>query len=395
MRKTLLALALFAGRAASAEPAHLSNEVRNFVSVDAPMIALTHVRIIDGTGGASREDQTIVIAGSVIRAIGLSATLKPPAGALVLDKQGETALPGLVGMHDHLFYATFDDNDLMHEIPVSATRLYLASGVTTIRTAGSVNPSLDLAIKRRIDDGRMAGPKIHVTGPYLDGKAGMGGPQMLALTTKAQVVRTVNFWADEGVTSFKIYMDLPRDLAAVAVETAHKRGIKVTGHLGAFTFHDAIALGIDNIEHGLCTVTDFDSGKTTAQCPDDTNGHMASLATLDLEAPKVKALIAELVQHHVALTSTLAVYESKQPGDAGFEPREAIHIATQNGASFLGEDAHTGTLAVGKHADLFLVRGNPAANIKDIEKVDVVFKDGVGYDSEKLIQSVRGAVGYR
>jgi len=81
--------------------------------------------------------------------------------------------------------------------------------------------------------------------------------------------------------------------------------------------------------------------------------------------------------------------------EAGFTPVDAIKIASFNGAKFLGEDARIGSIAVGKQADLMLVRGNPAANISEIEKVEIVFKDGVGYDSEKLIQSVQGLVGIR
>jgi hypothetical protein len=81
--------------------------------------------------------------------------------------------------------------------------------------------------------------------------------------------------------------------------------------------------------------------------------------------------------------------------EAGFTPLEAIHIATSNGAEFLGELDKIGTLAPGKSADLVVLQGDPSANIKDIEKVEMVFKDGVGYDSAKLIDSVRGTVGLR
>ena len=81
--------------------------------------------------------------------------------------------------------------------------------------------------------------------------------------------------------------------------------------------------------------------------------------------------------------------------EAGFTPVEAIKIASFNGAKFLGEDARIGSIAVGKQADLMIVKGNPALKITDIENVEIVFKDGVGYDSEKLIQSVQGLVGIR
>ena len=81
--------------------------------------------------------------------------------------------------------------------------------------------------------------------------------------------------------------------------------------------------------------------------------------------------------------------------EAGFTPLEAIHIATQNGARYLGVENQVGTIAPGKAADLVVVKGDPGKNIADIENVEIVFKDGVGYDPEKLIQSVRGLVGIR
>jgi hypothetical protein len=81
--------------------------------------------------------------------------------------------------------------------------------------------------------------------------------------------------------------------------------------------------------------------------------------------------------------------------EAGFTPLEAIHIATSNGAEFLGELDKIGTLAAGKAADIVVIQGDPSAKIKDIEKVELVFKDGVGYDSAKLIESAKGQVGLR
>jgi imidazolonepropionase-like amidohydrolase len=401
-----------------------------------------------------------------------------PQGAHVVDGKGRTALPGLVGMHDHLFYAQFD-GDLLHDAPITAPRLYLAAGVTTIRTAGSINPYLDLGVKRRVDDGRMPGPTIYVTGPYLQGN-GAFTPQMPELQTSEEVVRTVDYWASEGVTSFKLYAQLPRALAKAAIDAAHRHGLKVTAHLCAVTFEEAVSLGIDNIEHGLPTITDFDVNKKPDTCP-DFQGHLATVAALDPRSAAVQKLIHDMVAHKVALTSTLAVYESHVPGraaqlrgrvaealaptaiaaamrsqlwvdepndafkwyrqwvpvlhnemkferefvragglllagadptgdggvvpgfadqrevellvDAGFTTVDAIRIATQNGATFLGEAERIGSIRVGKHADIIVVRGDPAERIADIENVEVVFKDGVGFDAEKLVRSVRGQVG--
>jgi hypothetical protein len=320
---------------------------------------------------------------------------------------------------------------------------------------------------------------MHVTAPYLEGR-GSFTPVMHELKDADDARRMVNYWADAGATSFKAYMNITRDELRAVVEEAHKRGLKVTGHLCSIGFREAAEIGIDNLEHGLFADSEFVADKKPDQCP---GGVSASLRALDMNGPAVQETIRTLVQKNVAITSTLPVFEAnapltqsgigaasallnprvlnvmstdarvrylqnraRVPGDspaaelirkamaferafvkagglliagldptgnggivagfgdhrqvellveAGFTPAEAIQIATLNGAKFLGEDARIGSIAPGKQADLMIVKGNPAANISDIEKIEIVFKDGVGYDSEKLIQSVQGLVGIR
>jgi imidazolonepropionase-like amidohydrolase len=454
-------------------------ERQQFIRTEAPVIVLAHVRVIDGTGAAPLEDQTIVISAGKIQSITSSINAKPPAGAQVLELKGYSVLPGLVGMHDHMFFPMGGSPPMYSNMGSSFPRLYLALGVTTIRTTGSVAPFTDLEIKRLIDTGRMVGPKMHVTAPYLEG-AGSFTPVMHELTGPDDARRMVNFWADQGATSFKAYMNITRDELRAAVEEAHKRGLKVTGHLCSIGYREAAAIGIDNLEHGLLPDSEFVTGKQPDKCPAGVN---ASLRSLDLNSAAVSETIRTLVAKNVAVTSTLPVFEAGAPltqtgigaasavlnprvlsvmntdarvrylsararipadsptallvrksmdferafvaagglllagldptgnggivagfGDlrevellveAGFTPVEAIRIASFNGAKFLGEEARIGSIAPGKQADLMVVNGNPAANIADIEKVELVFKDGVGYDSEKLIQSVQGLVGIR
>lgn len=156
----------------------LSPVVRQFVKVESPVIALTHVRVIDGTGSPVRENQTIVISGDKIQAIGDSSAMTIPSGAKVLELAGYTVIPGLVGVHDHMFYPRPINlagrrvrGELQFEQQSSFTfpRLYLAAGVTSLRTTASVEPYADLNLKAWIDAGKIPGPKLHVTGPYLEG----------------------------------------------------------------------------------------------------------------------------------------------------------------------------------------------------------------------------------
>lgn len=462
-----------------------------FVVVNSPVSALTSVRVIDGTGADPLEDQTILISDGKIAAVGDNGTVDIPEGVEPLDLPGYSVLPGFVGMHDHMFYpmggspATPNDPPQQAQMSFSFSRLYLAHGVTTIRTTGSIAPYADLELKLRIDKGEMIGPKIHVTGPYLEGQ-GTWVAMAHQLTGPDDARQMVNFWADQGATSFKVYNYLTRAELEAIVDEAHARGLKVTGHLCSITYREASEIGIDNLEHGLHAATDFMPNKQPDECPPE--GNTISLLNLDMNSPEVAELIRILVENDVALTSTLAIWEAGAPltdsgfGDgsavmnpkklstmaphaiehflaerdglnnlapqevaaykvlydnhmeferafveagghlmvgsdttgnggivagfdnlravellvvAGFTPLEAIQIATLNGAEFLGEDDSIGSIEVGKQADLMVVNGNPAENIRDLEMVQLVFKDGIGWNSQKLIDSVQGMVGIR
>jgi|HubBroStandDraft_6_1064221.scaffolds.fasta_scaffold83319_2 imidazolonepropionase-like amidohydrolase len=481
MRKFAFVLCcLTAGGLASAQT--ISPEVRTFVRVDAPVVVLTHIRVIDGTGAAALEDQSVVLANGKIASIGDAASASVAKDAQIMDMNGYSVIPGLVGMHDHLFYPV--GNGVYGEMAFSFPRLYLAAGVTTIRPTGSLETYTDLELKKEIDKGNSPGPKIHVTGPYLEGK-GSWALQMHQLTGPEDATRTVNYWLDEGVDNFKAYNFITSAELGAAIIAAHKRGAKVTGHLCSIGFREAAALGIDDLEHGLLVDTEFFPGKKQDECPkkpDDLDFY----SKLDVQTGPVHDMILDLVRHHVAVTSTLPVFEVFLPGrptiqprlldalspearvaflsnkvnatdrntlrhrygsdispfpaafkkemeferafvqaggvllagldptgiggviagfgdqrevellvEEGFTPAEAIHIATENGAEFLGDGDRIGTITAGKQADLVVIKGDPSRKIEDIENVEIVFKDGIGYDSAKLIESVRGTVGSR
>src|SRR5882762_8776145 len=283
--------------------AALSPAVQAFVKIDKPAVAITRVRVIDGTGAPPREDQTMVISGGKIAAVGPSASTPVPQGALVLQREGGTVLPGLVGMHDHLFYPA--GGGIFHAMPRSFPRLYLAAGVTTIRTTGSIEPYTDLEVKKEIDAGKQPGPRVFVTGPYLEGR-GSFTPQMHAIEDPDDARRTVEFWAGQGATSFKAYNFLTRAELGAAIQAAHAKGLKVTGHLCSIGFREAAALGIDDLEHGLVVDTEFFSGKKSAECPEQND----SLEKLDVNSATAQGMIRDLVAHHVAVTSTLPVFET-------------------------------------------------------------------------------------
>lgn len=333
-----LVAALFAATLATAAPAAPvlappatpGAAVRPFVRVPAGRTALTHVRIVDGTGAPAQEDRTLLLDGANIVAVIPGWWQLPCCGYTAIDLTGHTVLPGLVGMHDHLYYIATPDLDsdghsqpplVVPQMTFSAPRLYLAAGVTTIRTTGSVEPYADLNLKTQIDTGALPGPHLDVTAPYLEG-AGSPFIQMHQLTGPADARATVAFWAAQGATSFKAYMNITRAELAAAIGEAHRRGLKVTGHLCSVTYPEAAALGIDDLEHGFWVNTQLDPGKRPDVCP-DTDG----APTLDAMTPDSAAgrdLIALLVRRRVAVTSTLPVFE---PAAADYAPLSAAALA--------------------------------------------------------------------
>jgi len=322
-----------------------SAEVKKFIAHDDPAIALTHVRVIDGTGAPAQEDRTIVLRNGRIESVGDGAV---PTDARVIDLAGRSVIPGLVGMHNHLMYTAsinLDEDDkipppgfLVTELAFSAPRLYLASGVTTMRTTGSIEPYTDLNIRRLIDDGRMPGPHIDVTGPYLEGVDSFF-PQMSALKTPDQAAKTVAFWTSQGATSFKAYMNIAADVLGAAIKEAHKHGVKVTGHLCSVDWRQAAALGIDDLEHGpVYTDSEFVNDRKKDVCP-QIPAIVASWEKLDVDSAPVKALIDDLVKRHVAVTSTLPVFEAGITTRRVLSQRQAQMLSAESLRSYLAARA--------------------------------------------------------
>jgi imidazolonepropionase-like amidohydrolase len=446
------------------------NSGRTFVQLTAPVIAMTHARVIDGTGRPARDDQTLIIRDGKIAAIGRSGAVEIPKGARVRDLTGRTVLPGLVGMHEHLFYQIERPGatPLIATAPGAFAKLYLAAGVTTIRTAGTADFDSDLRIRQQIEIGAQPGPEIDVTGPYVNAVGDRPSPET--------IVREVERAADLGATSLTANTTLRSSELKAAIGAAHKRGLRITGHLCAVGYREAAALGIDNIERGIIFDTDLYSGKQQDRCPNDRD-LFADVVHMSVADAAIQRTIGDLVHHGVAITSTLAVIESytgrdhvidpripvllssrlrepyraglkrwSNPNDdrarswaqllrlemeferafvaaggrlmagvdptgwggtiagsgdqrelellveAGFTPEAAIRVATLNGAGFLHKH-EIGTIDRAQQADVVFVRGDPSRHIGDVRNVEMVMKDGVGYDPAALTDSASGSIG--
>ncbi len=463
-----LAAGLPSGARAQEEP------MESFIAVQAPTVALTNVKVIDGTGGPARDGQTIVIRDGRIADIGPAEEVADRIrNARVLDLAGHTVIPGLIGLHNHSYYT--GGNGRAAQLSFSGSRLYLASGVTTIRTTGARAPYEEINLKRAIDEGRAIGPNMFTTGPYLTGQE--GSRTMAQLEGPEQARRLVRYWAEEGVPWFKAYTWISREELGAAIDEAHRHGVKVTAHLCSVGYREAVALGIDNLEHGLLANSEYFPGKEPDDCP---SGFRNGYADLDVNSEEVRETFRMMIENDVAMTSTLAVYEISVPGrgpidervydilapeiatevreiadlrrnatldsgigihpdvyrkaleyehafvraggtlaagvdptgygaappgygdqknyelllEAGFTPAEVVRIMSANGARVLGIDDETGTIEVGKVADLVVLEGDPEAD-RHIRETRIVFKGGVGWDAPKLIESIRGIVGIR
>ena len=441
----------------------------DFIAIPQGTVALTHAKVIDGTGAPAMTDQTIVIEGDRITAVGPSSSVQIPSGARVVDVSGKTVIPGLVGLHNHSYYT--GGNGRAAQLSFSGSRLYLASGVTTIRTTGAQQPYAELNLQREIEAGRVIGPTMFATGPYLTGE--QGSQTMTRLEGPDQARRVVRYWAEEGISWFKAYTWISRAELGAAIEEAHANGVKVTAHLCSVGYREAVALGIDNLEHGLFANSEYDPDKRPDECPP---GFRSGYEDLDVHGPEVQATFRDMIDNDVAMTSTLVVYEisvadrppidervydvlapeiaeevraiavarragqgaidpavfakameyerafvdaggllaagvdptgygAAPPGlgdqrnyelllEAGFSSSEVVQIMSLNGARVLGIDDEVGSVEVGKVADLVVIDADLEV-VGNLHATEVVFRHGVGWDSPKLIESIRGIVGVR
>ena len=256
----------------------LSPEVRDrYARVSGPAFVLRDVTLVDGTGAPPLRGASVAVEDGRITQVG--AEVDVPPGAEILAYPGHTLVPGLVGLHDHMYYTAAGGRAA--QLSFTGPRLYLGSGVTTIRTTGSRAPYAEINMKAEIEAGRMAGPRIHITAPYITG--GTGNTGMTLLDSPEQARRFVAYWSEEGATWLKAYTNIRRAEMAAVIDEAHRRGVRVTGHICSISFSEAVGLGIDNIEHGLLTNTDYHPGKQPDGCP---QGNRAVVAGLDVQGPR-------------------------------------------------------------------------------------------------------------
>lgn len=452
----------------------LSKQVTDFIEVQDSIIVIKNVTIIDGTGAAVKYNQDILVQNKRITALGNTGEIKVPKNVRIIDATGKTVIPGLIMMHEHLFHAKpFNGSYKAVHMTNTFPQLYLAGGVTTMRTAGSIEANADLNIKNSIEQGKRLGPNIDVSTPHIEreGRVGDYIAQLQSLYGGENIENWLNYWFDKGITSVKVYNNFTKEDLREIIKVSHGRNIKVTGHLCSITYQEAAEMGIDNLEHSFMASTDFVSDKPENECVSGSQ----SLTNLDENDPKLLDLMNFLIEKNVTLTYTPNVFEPFTdreviPGgggvalapylleqmqtiynqsinterdslrlisfkkemkrvmkfhsmggkiivgtdptatgktiagyanqrlielliETGFTIEEAIKLATLNGAAYLGIENETGTIEAGKVADLILIDGDLSIDISNIRKMEIVFKNGVGYNSKKIFDSVKGRIG--
>ncbi|PZR13807.1 MAG: amidohydrolase [Flavobacterium psychrophilum] len=287
-----------------------SDETKKYIEYSDDIIVFKNGLLIDGKGNAAKPQQTVIIRHGKIDWIGDDTKAIIPKDAGIIDLNGKAIMPGLVMLHEHMYISASSRAPRyanLKQLPFTFPRLYLAAGATTIRTCGSIEPYSDIRIKKDIDLGLMPGPSIELTAPYVQGKESVF-PQMKENKTPVEAAAFVNYWADQGFTSFKAYMGIDKPTLKAAITEAKKRKLKFTGHLDAVTYREAAELGIDNLEHGFMASTDFVIGKKENEQPAPGSG-IKALGNLNIQSDSVKQLMQFLIDKKVGITSSLSVFE--------------------------------------------------------------------------------------
>jgi imidazolonepropionase-like amidohydrolase len=263
--------------------------------------AIRNAKVIDGTGAPARTGCTVLVVGERIAAVGPG--VRVPEGANVVDGTGMTVLPGMFDTHGHCF--TVDGKDQYEAYPL----LFLAGGVTTTFSPGEMDADAAFALRERLAKGEQDGARLLSAGPYFEkGKSDLDW--LLGYSDEADAMARLAKYGPR-MDGLKLLMQVTDAEAAAIIADAHKRGIRVTGHLDSITARRAIELGIDRLEHGLFAMSDFSPG--TRPWGEKFRG----LADLDLQSHPVQELIDLIVARRVALSATTASFEEFAPG---YEP---------------------------------------------------------------------------
>ena len=405
----------------------------------AGVTALRCGRLIDGKRAEPIENAVVIVEGERIKEAG--AGLAVPAGARVVDLGRGTCLPGLIDNHTHILLqgditsADYDDQLLKESIPYRtiratvAARTALEHGFTAMRdleTEGAMYADVD--VKTAINRGVIPGPRMFVstralaptgTYPLLGYSWELRVPEGVQIVDGADNVRhAVREQVKYGADWIKYYSDrryfmkdgalhswvnFTGEEARALVEEAHRLGRRVAAHaIGRDGIESALKAGADTIEHGDGLddeLLDLMVRRGVYWCPTIFVGAYVAEGRAAAGAPIWKTMVdLERQAFGKALRKGVKIsYGTDAGGYAwtenqakefaymvryGMTPLQAIHAATSVAAALLGQEADLGSVEPGRYADIVAVKGDPLADITELERVSFVMKGGVIYKQE-------------
>ncbi len=393
-------------------------------------LVIRNVMLFDSPTGKLLANQRVTVHGERIASVEPDDGRPTPANSQAIDGRGKMLLPGLWDMHAHLFrvYAFLD----------------IAAGVTTVRDLANSIEELG-KLRQQIEEGTQIGPRVVLAG-FIDGPGPFEGPVKILAATPEEARQQVDRYADLGYVQIKIYSSVKPELVPIIAEEAHKRGLRVSGHVpSGMIAEQFVRDGADEIQHMnfifLNFMPDVKETRTPARFiePGKRGGN------LDLNSQQVNDFIAFLKQHHTVIDPTMAIWEAtyidrsrtaeqaldaSDPAtdkqyraayanmvrmvkklydsgiqivagtdesngyaldreleiyaEAGIPAAEVLRIATIEAAQVMHLDKDLGSVTPGKYADMILVNGDPTRQMSDIRHVDTVIKNGVVYKPAEL-----------
>jgi len=226
---------------------------RLFPAEPSSRLAVTHVTLIDGSGRPPQKDQTVLIEGSRIAAVGTASSIKPPKGARVVDATGKFLIPGLWDMHVHLAGINADPAWSKQVL----LPLLLANGITGVRDMGGDLDAL-LSWQRDVESGAFLGPHIVASGPWLAGR-GKKTPEQYPVANADEARAAVDDLKKRGANFIKIISLPSRDAFFAVADEAKKQNIPFVGHLpfeiGAIEASNAGMRGIEHLLYSALTLS--------------------------------------------------------------------------------------------------------------------------------------------
>ncbi len=280
-------------------------------------VAITDVSVFDSKSGKVHANQTVVVEQGKITQVGKASSVKAPANAKVISGQGKMLLPGLWDNHTHY--------DMSQGI------YHLAAGVTNIKDMGN---SLDLPeIKKQVDTDALLGPEITIWSGFIDYAGPYAGPTGKIVKTLEEGIAAVNFYADNGYQQVKLYSSLPVDWVKPIAAEAHKRGLKVVGHIPSFmTATRAVNDGYDQIIHMNMVMLNFLGDTLDTRSMGRFTKVAARAKNINVSGPEAKKFIQLLKQKKTVVDPTMMIFESmftNQPGKlaAGYDQSQNMFPA--------------------------------------------------------------------